>query len=183
MAKKLTPQKLVRRMMETLTQGTIGEILGLSKRQVQRIATGKASGASVEAPLREFNKLGKRAKAAVVAGDLPLPSKRTPAPKKVKASFGEPAPVPKEKEIVAPPAPRKVDVTIRGHIGPSSDPDYVRKRTIRKTLEGEHAARFAELFVDDEFKALKYATSVYFGSAGAGHLESVIGKPEIYYTY
>lgn len=182
MAKKLTPQVRIRRMMEAgMKQAQIGEIVGLSKRQVQRIASGVASGASVEAPLREFGKLGKRAKAAVVAGDLPLPSKRTPRPKKAEPSFGKPAPEP--EKIVAPSLPRKVDVTIKGWIGPNSDPDYVRKRTIRKTLEGETAAEFARLFVVDEFKALKYATSAYFGGAGRGHLESVIGKPAIYYTY
>jgi transcriptional regulator with XRE-family HTH domain len=182
MAKKLTPQDFVRRMMETLTQAEIGDIVGLSKRQVQRIAAGETSGASVEAPLREFAKLGKRAKAAVVAGNLDLPSKRTPAPKPAPVE----APEPKiEAPSSLPSAPARVEVEIRGNMGPSRDPDYIRKRTIRKTLEGEYAREFARLWDRGtdagQAKALKYAVSAYFGGAGEGHLESVIGTPSIKY--
>ena len=180
MGKKLTPQIRIRRMMgEGLTQAEIGGIVGLSKRQVQRIASGKTPGKSIEAPLREYAGLGKRAQAAVKRGGFALPSRREPRPKKVEA----PEPEPEPQEIAAPPLPKKVEVTIKGNLGPSNDPDYIRKRTIRTTLRDDVAARFAELYEADQFEALRFATSAYFGGHGEGHLESVIGSPEVYYTY
>jgi len=181
MGKKLSPQALVRRMMTDLTQSEIGQIVGLGKKQVGRIARGEASGASVEAALREYAGLGKRAKASVKSGELELPSKRTPPPKKA-PPVEAPAPPPPPKEAEAIPSPPKVELVIKGNMGPSKDPDYLRKRTIRKTLEGPQAERFKSLWARDQFKALKYATSAYFGSSGEGHLESVIGTPYVKFS-
>lgn len=180
MPKKLSPQTRVRRMMaEGLTQQKIGDVIGLSKTQVSRIARGLTSGASVEEALRQFGKLGKRAKAAVVEGAVELPAKRQPKPK---AAPPVPAP-PTQKPAPAPSLPpKKVRVTIKGNIGPSRDPNYIRKRTISTTMRGEYASRFAELYAGDQrskAQAYKYAVSHYFGSAGEGHLESVIGTPSV----
>lgn len=182
MARKLSPQARVRRMMsEGVTQQKIGDVIGLSKTQVSRIARGLTSGASVEEPLRQFGKLGKRAKAAVVEGAVELPAKRQPKPK---AAPVAPAPAPPVQKPAPAPSlpPKEVKVTIRGNLGPSRDPDYIRKRTISTTMKGEYAARFAELYAGDKeskARAYKYAVSHYFGSTGEGYLESIIGTPSV----
>lgn len=175
MAKKLSPQTLLSRLKDDFTYGQLREATGYSERQLQRIKSGKTSGAKAEAAIREFYDLGKRAKASAVAGESRIKERRERPAK--------PEPKSEPQEIAAPPPPKKVEVTIKGNLGPSSDPDYIRKRTIRTTLQGEIAAQFAELYEADAFEALKFATSAYFGSSGEGHLESVIGRPTILYTY
>lgn len=175
MAKKLPPQTLLSRLKDDFTYDQLSEATGYSKRQLQRIKSGQASGAKAEAAIREFYDLGKRAKASAVAGESRITERRERPAK--------PEPKPEPVEVAAPPPPKKVEFSIYGYSGPSSDPDYIRKRRIGKTIEGDLAARFAELYAEDEFAALKFATSAYYGASGEGHLESVIGTPTVLYTY
>lgn len=175
MAKKLSPQTLLSRLKDDFSYKQLSEATGYSERQLQRIKAGQASGAKAEAAIREFYDLGKRAKSSAVAGESRIKERRERPAK--------PEPKPEPVEVAAPPPPKKVEVTIKGNLGPSSDPDYIRKRTIRTTLQGDVAAQFAALYEADQFEALQFATSAYFGASGEGHLESVIGTPTVLYTY
>lgn len=89
MPKRLTPQAKAQRLHDQgFSDRQIAKATGYSASSVGRIRRGQQSGEKIAAPLNEFFKLGKRAKANVVSGVIPLPSAK-PAPAKAKPSIVE----------------------------------------------------------------------------------------------
>jgi len=93
-AKRLSAQtKLKRLRAEGYSRKELARSFGVSVSSIGRAERGDSSGATIEAQTNQFYKLGKRAKANVVSGQVALPSakpapeKETPkkAPKKEKA--------------------------------------------------------------------------------------------------
>jgi hypothetical protein len=175
MARKLSPKTLLSRLNADFTYKQLSAATGYSERQLQRIKAGQTSGARAESALREFYDLGKRAKEHTVEGRREIAHRRA-APERKPPSAPEPEAPPRKQP------PSEVRVAVRGYIGPDSDPDYLRKRSIAMTLRNQGAAEFADLWERDEFEALRYAVSYYFGTIGPGHLESVIGRPSVKFT-
>jgi transcriptional regulator with XRE-family HTH domain len=83
MAKKLSTRTVIKRLRsEGYSRKALAGMFGVSVSSIGRAERGETSGGTVAAPAREFYGLGKRAKANVVSGSIPLPSaKPKPAPK------------------------------------------------------------------------------------------------------
>lgn len=75
MAKRLTTQARIKRARaEGFSRKQLAQAFGVSVSAVGRAERGQTSGATIEAQAKQFFGLGKRAKANIVSGSIPLPS-------------------------------------------------------------------------------------------------------------
>lgn len=156
----------------------VAEKTGRSTGQVRKVYKGERPGKNLLEPLKAI----KRGRKVQPPEKEPKKITRRKKPVEKPPEAEPPKPPPQEAPPAAPPS--RVEYDFRGnasaHEDSDDESDPVRKRRIHGKLTGDLAAQFADLWRSGEtFEALKLATSHYFGSVGAGYLESVIGEPVI----